>query len=259
MKCFKKVGLLYISNGSVWNQILLFGENELPGTSLKEVNRFTLFSGGTAANTTVDLSGPASGKRWRVTSLISNHPLISNTISVALQMKVSGTYYSVWTSLGVSLNTASSISPHFPILENGQTLSVYTTVAGANIFISVIEFDDTSPLKSVNVLSLSSGDNTIYTCPSGYTSRILGRGPGAGVLSPKWPGVVGYENESGASRSVYVNFVPVGGSPQAPGANSNCLVGAARNVTTKSSTVAGFSPFCCSSFSNCWRINFFKY
>lgn len=65
------------------------------------------------------------------------------------------------------------ITGNFPIgsllLEAGEAYSFDPGIANININLRIIEFDASSPLKSAKLYGLASGNNTIYTCPSGKT------------------------------------------------------------------------------------------
>ena len=69
-------------------------------------------------------------------------------------------------------------------------------------------FDDSVTFFSAILLSLASGDNTVYTVPSSTTAALVDQ---TGALSGNTPAI--YVNTSGGSRTINWNMVPSGGSP----------------------------------------------
>jgi hypothetical protein len=111
------------------------------------------------------------------------------------------------------------------IFDSTTSLSVNASAVSLGIEFVILEFDDTTPLKTVALYSLASGNNVLYTCPSGYTAAGLQVGQPAIVYGLAIGGV-NYVNATGSSRNVYVCLVKSGESPIAPGVGSNSFLGA---------------------------------
>lgn len=243
------LGSLYWSDGDRWIKLSMNMANLHPLCVNAAPKRFTLQTGTTTA-TTVDLAGPPSGKRWRVVSITYSNSSAGNRAQV-LKRKNSGNYYWINTSMGAATRNFNNFwtGPRIPILEYGDTLS-YTSATGAvtAVFIAIEEFDAaTSFMKSAQLTSFSSGNNTLYTCPAGYFARIISSCASSGVFTLDGAAGVCYQNFSGATRTIYMNSVLSGGSPASPGAGSNSVHVASISIPTGNSTNltggAIFSPF----------------
>lgn len=131
-----------------------------------------------------------------------------STDSVYPTIKISGTTYRLGSATNVTTGNYSAAT-NMPsiVLEAGETIGMNHSQTTANTWITVVEFDNTCPLKTVKLLSLSAGDNTLYTA-SGVSAYLLDTAMNTGGLTA----VVNYVNSSGGSRTAYLNFVPSAGS-----------------------------------------------
>jgi hypothetical protein len=147
-----------------------------------------------------DLYTVPSGKRLYVYQSVSLYNASAGNIAVINEYKRSGTYYllsNTGTSIGSGNGSIFTMAPI--ILEAADILSINTaTNNGLNAFYTGQLFDSSSQLKTASVLSLSNGDNTIYTCPAGKSAIIVNSS---------------YYNNSGGAIVTYLNFVPSGSSP----------------------------------------------
>lgn len=135
--------------------------------------------------------------------------------NVICKMKVSGTYYRASATTAINNGTSTSIRAVIP-LEAGDSLSLnFSTGIACNVAIAILEFDSVAPVKFVRLLgTLINGDNTLYTCPAGYTATPLSLidfsksgSTGTGSLN--------FANDSGGSLTLVTNVVPSGGSVSA--------------------------------------------
>ncbi len=243
-KILEKGGLLYYSNGAQW---LRLQTTELIGNLFTNAKPYTFIYKNAPIGTT-DLGGPATGKRWRVFYAMATNTTASAT--ARLRHKISGTYYG-WKSATTMNNGTTSASAlvqgidSFPILEAGEQIAFTVTGGAMCLFVSIIEYDvpaDGSGLKSVKLLSLNTGDNTLYTCPSGYRTRVWVSTHELNADST-YAGSVYYRNESGASVTVYPNLVASGGSPGAIGAGSNAAIAAASAVANNGQVNQSIPPY----------------
>lgn len=160
------------------------------------------FSGSTSG--TVDFYTCPAGKKALITQTMG---ISSPIMTGGLQIKVGGTYYNItapntgWgniatNSFGIVLNAGESLS--FTVNSN----------AGGNLWARVMEMDISTPIYTARLLSLSAGDNTIFTVSPGKTAITLDT---LGGVYVNGSGGL-YKNFSGASRSIKVFHVPNGGS-----------------------------------------------
>lgn len=131
-----------------------------------------------------------------------------NTTGSAIIMypsiKVSGVYYRLAANQSISANNTGQTNALY-IAEAGEIVSINAAAVGLNGWFTCWEFPDTVNWKSSKLLSLSSGDNLLYTVPSGKNAIVMDSlGTGGGNLQ--------YINSSGVSRSVYHHIVPNGQS-----------------------------------------------
>jgi hypothetical protein len=119
------------------------------------------------------------------------------------------------------------------IMEQGDTLQLETLTASLNVNAYITVFDTGgSNVKTVRAMNLSSGNNTVYTCPAGKSSIIL-----ASTLLPTvQTGSLNFGTDGGASRTFYFNNVPSGGSV----ASTNQVTKAtSQNVNQRSTSAVG--------------------
>ena len=99
------------------------------------------------------------------------------------------------------------VTPQTAFLNAGDTVKITTTTNnGLNQWTKILEFDANSQVKSVFLEAPASGNNTLYTVPTGKKA-IIGA-TGAGFASA----IVYFSNESGAAKTFYCNLVPSGGA-----------------------------------------------
>ncbi len=166
--------------------------------------------------------------------------------SVQLQVKQlgSGVYRTV---LPAPATGSGTLPPCGFVFDGGDVISLAhsTTASPVNYSIALIVFDapaDGSGLKTVTFDDLASGQNTIYTCPTGRKAIF----PCLGGLTTTpqfsvWGGATScfVFNNSGANRDYGLHIVPnVGGVPGVPSAANlfTSLTGIATN------TRGGFTP-----------------
>jgi hypothetical protein len=125
------------------------------------------------------------------------------------EIKVSGTRYRIAANVTVSTNTASSQTVSI-VLEAGESLSINTaTNNGLNVFPQIIEFDSASPLKSARIIGPTTGDNTLYTVPTGKSTLLVS----ASNAVPPASGAIGtFVTDSGGSRTIIWYVIPSGQS-----------------------------------------------
>lgn len=151
------------------NNIQLFnGKGEVSLTNYKFVsaNSFNMINGNT------DVYTCPAGKRAAVykQSLMNNN---AGTITGQIKIKVSGTYYPISSVFTMTTGTNNSNLVYPIILEAAESLSCTTNGTGVNFNSIVLEYDNTVPMFTKKILSMASGNNTLYTCPASKTACIL--------------------------------------------------------------------------------------
>lgn len=182
-----------------------------------------------------DLGSPASGKRWLVLSVHASNPA-AGTTTLTAKVKNSGIYWAGFSGNGIVAGAVGIVlasAVNLPVLDSTDTLSIHATISGAAVVVSVLEFDDSSPLKSAKLWSLSTGHNTLYTCPAGHSATTVGLRASSTipyVLSPYETLI--YRNDSGGTRTYSWALVDDGDTPDTPGAGANSLQAVAATLTT---------------------------
>lgn len=157
-----------------------------------------------------DLYTVPAGKRVLVLQMVS---YFAANIIVRFTVKSGGNYYNISTTSNPG-NTFTQIAYNgFCVILSGETIAFNTasSVSG-NLTLSFIEFDEDSQLNRGALFSLSSGNNTVYTCPAGYQAiPVTLYLPQFSMQNANLR--VNYFNVSGATRTLSFYYVPSGGSP----------------------------------------------
>jgi hypothetical protein len=146
-----------------------------------------------------------------------------------LEVKISGSYYRVTANASRTVNTGAVTGIFTPmILEAGDKLAVNTAITTGNGFplnyaASIVEFDAGSKLKSARLTGPSSGDNTLYTCPSSTAAMLV-----LSQLVTSGQGVT--FTADGTQRNIYANIVPNGSSPASTNRFTTTVVVSANTV-----------------------------
>lgn len=120
----------------------------------------------------IDIYTCPVGKR-AIVNMITLSNTAGTTTTYFMQLKVSSVYYRISSSATLTAGTSTNLQSYSLILEAGESLSINTSQAGLNVFPTIIEFPNTAKSRTIKNLSIVSGDNTIYTVPSGKTAILL--------------------------------------------------------------------------------------
>lgn len=158
-----------------------------------------------------DLYTVPAGKRALYQSLaLMNNSGVGNIVFYA-QVKVAGTYYRLLANVTASNGAVGTGVTIAYIAEPGEILSINTaTNNGGCVTGQIVEFDNTCPVYSAKLSTLSAGDNTVYTVPALTTSMLLGTS-----LAPSVSGNYRYVNTSGGSRTIQWKITPSAGAATA--------------------------------------------
>jgi hypothetical protein len=139
----------------------------------------------------------------------------SNTENVACdsQVKTGGKYYRfdyvALTAMPGTYGSTSALAPF--LLSPGETFAVWCSSAGLSVWPLIVEFDADVPVWDSRLLTLSKGDNTVFSVPEDKTIAFMGM-PSTGSGGPL-RGKVWYYNSGSESRDVRVHAVPHGRTP----------------------------------------------
>lgn len=179
------------------------------GTILPNLVFRNVYKNITATGNTDLYTCPTNKRAIACEIALFNNSGVTITSGFYATIKVSGTYYQSTPAATVSNLTNGSRSSHY-ILEAGETIAVNVNQQPCNVWGGVMEFDNTSNLKSAKLTAFVVGDNTVYTVPVGKTSVIL---PNTFTSCNGTIGTLSYGNSSGTTRSITFNVVNSGGSP----------------------------------------------
>lgn len=157
-----------------------------------------------------DLYTVPAGKRVFVL-LNTFYNTTANPRIARTEVKIGGTYYAISQATTVNANVAAAATvPLQPILEAGDILAINTDGGAAlNTEFRLLQFDNTFGLKTARLLSLASGNNTVYTVPAGKKAWPFNTNPNNSLNGDA---AIGYVNRSTAARAIASFFVPSGQS-----------------------------------------------
>lgn len=158
----------------------------------------------------VTLWTASNGKRAYINA-VSVYNTSGGSLSYFLNWLIGGTHYKLNTALSVGAGASGQVATSVVIiLEPGESLTVNVTGSGLNIRARVVEYDSSVRLYAPKKYSgWSSGDNTLYTVPTGYDAALL---DGVGMLAQNTTSF-NYFNASGGSVNNKWHNVPSGSSP----------------------------------------------
>lgn len=198
---------------------------------------------GNAGSGALTALSPPAGKKWKITGFGGTNPT-GGSITTTLTAVFSGVTVPLnltGTAMGAGAQNPGVFPAHAPILTSSDSIYFTTTGAGLSLWLNYIEFDEDIPLKTVALSSLSVGNNTLYTCPTGKSAVVVAQGT-AGYILGTGNGVIAIFNDTGGTRTCYCNIVPNGGSVVAAGSSgSNATNGAASSITSSATTITQFN------------------
>lgn len=184
------------------------------GIALSGAKFVQAFGFSLAANATTDIYTAPTGKRAIVYPAYgANCSATPAGATYQPKIKVSGTYYNIGASTTNAMLQLILASSNPIILEPGESCAVNMAAGSttANTYgFPVLEFDSNIPLKTAKLLTLASGNNTIYTCPANTKAFILDVNLSMG--SQTGLGQFYYANNSGGALTRRWNIVNSAGS-----------------------------------------------
>lgn len=159
---------------------------------------------------TYNLYTPPAGKRAALYNLNAfDYPNLGSSIRYHIKNS-SGDFILVTNVNIAAAGTGQAASVAAYIMEYGDTLQIETLTANLNVFGVIMLFDTAgSNVRTVKAMNLTTGNNTVYTCPVGKNSVILG----VSLLPTIQSGLLNFGSDAGGTRTYYFNNVPNGGSP----------------------------------------------
>lgn len=177
--------------------------NKLSGLAFKPQSGLSATSG------TVDWYTCPTGKRAAVMSF--SYCLASGSGTITPMLKSGGIYYNLNSALTASTIGTSGLV-NLLVLDANESFSTNQSSATINVWVSIMEYDSDISLKTIKLLSLVNGNNTIYTCPAGKSAIFMGSNICPCDATATLPRVVNYWNNSGGTRNIQVYHVPSGGA-----------------------------------------------
>lgn len=154
--------------------------------------------------------------------------LVTNANSVYAQVKTNGTYYRLGAATTPSTSSGSALATVGLVFEQGETLAVSATNTVAAVNLQMIVFANTFPWYSPRILSMASGDNTVYVVPNGVHAF-----PVVTAFSFTAGPQLNYVNDSGSPTHINTFLVPTGYSTATiPRAGSNTVATATAGGTS---------------------------
>jgi hypothetical protein len=149
-------------------------------------------------------------KRAIITEMTVFNGHASTSSTLVAMLKIGGVYYPASASTTIAAQTTGSRSVTY-VLEAGEILAVNMTQQPFNVVVSIMEFDNTSNIKSAKLTTttLVSGDNTVYTVPVGKSALVLNN---TLTMCSGTQGTFTAGNNSGGNITYKWNVVPSGGS-----------------------------------------------
>lgn len=181
----------------------------LDGVVLTNATRITVSNSALASGDN-DLYTVPAGKRAIVTGFLTYNST-GGAITVIRNLKRSGTYYRMSATNAGTVGSAAQgeLTTNLYVFEPGDIIALNTSAANLTLVLSVLLFDNTVSLYSPTVLALTSGDNILYTVPSGKTSRTVGNALNyQGSVS----GSFTVTNTTGGAINCIGKYTPNGGS-----------------------------------------------
>jgi hypothetical protein len=157
-----------------------------------------------------DLYTCPANKRAIITEMTVFNGHATNSSTLVAMLKIGGVYYPASASTTILAQSTGSRSVTY-VLEAGEILALNMTQQPFNVVVSIMEFDNTSNIKSAKLTTstLTSGDNTVYTVPNGKSALILNN---TLTMCSGTQGTFTAGNNSGGNVTYKWNVVPSGGS-----------------------------------------------
>jgi hypothetical protein len=157
-----------------------------------------------------DLYTCPANKRAIITEMTVFNGHATNSSTLVPMLKIGGVYYPAGPSTSIIAQSTGSRSVTY-VLEAGEIIAANMTQQPFNVVVSIMEFDNTSNLKSAKLTTstLTSGDNTVYTVPNGKSALVLNN---TLTMCSGTQGTFTAGNNSGGNVTYKWNVVPSGGS-----------------------------------------------
>ncbi len=194
---------------------------------------FPAVRGSNMAMGDTDLYTAPTGKHGLVVSVGSYNTTVG-AINSYIELKSGGTYYRLTATTSVPGSSAANPGVIGIILEPGESLSMNNSAVGMNANVSVIQFDSASPYRTVKILGPATGNQTLYTVPTGKTAWITtATGTGWGA-SP-----VAFIGDSGGAGTVNLCSVAFGGATTCATNSANLINFITGTANTRTNFQAG--------------------
>lgn len=125
------------------------------------------------------------------------------SVNVYPTLKVGGTTYRLSGNTSIGALSGGAITTNF-IYEPGDIIGANASGVGINYDAVIVEFDETSPVKTARVLDTINGVSTIYTLPAGKVAYPLSNNISTAAATVNYCGTTG-------TPTLDFHLVPSGG------------------------------------------------
>jgi hypothetical protein len=153
-----------------------------------------------------------AGKRAIAALIYYNSAGTTTTFFDEVKINGAGAFRRLRSNLTAATNAVNS-SGEVIIMEAGDVYALNTSQAGMNVFGEVLTFDNTSGLKSPRLTTMTSGNNTLFTCCSAGKTIAYAIGTPSYFFGSSNAPLGSYVNTTGGTLSYSWNIVNSGGSP----------------------------------------------
>lgn len=163
----------------------------------------------------------------RATIMLSALNLNGATLTYILKMTIGASTFQIGASATLANNANSTLAialNSYPIGEAGDVFVINVDKSGVNLFGYILTWDDSEGMKSARLVTPASGDNVVYTCPTGKVAIVFNASNAGNAPFRLY-------NNSGGTRTYKWNNVPNAGSAAA----ANQLVASKTIITASNS------------------------
>jgi hypothetical protein len=195
--------------------------------------RYKAIRSSSLASATTDLYTVPPGRKASVLGTWIFNPT-AGAITFAAQAKIGGVNYALTPPTGSIAANAVANTGQQIILDAGESYSIMAATAGLNVWLRIVEFDDSSYWKSARLLTLAAGANTLYTVPAGKVAFPSSTSFNLGSASA----IIGAVNLSGGARSL----TPHGTAPGSTAVGTGTQSGPASVALANNAAASLFAP-----------------
>ena len=137
----------------------------------------------------------------------------AGTVTYYPQITISSTNYRLFNDATIGTTQVGNLTTfNCPIILAGENIGFNFSASGVSAVLNIIEVD-AKPIVRGLIAGLVSGDNTLYTCPSGKNAVLMSVTLGKVFGQANEGYIIAYNPTANGSLTRATNIVPSGGSP----------------------------------------------